>query len=97
MIQGDHNDGAKERRLLVAILFRAILDLLSRNENERLLAKLFLEQATAEHWSFSWICGHLELCPRKVLRVLRECGYFEEGAKHRRDLRRRFKSFLRYR
>lgn len=68
--------GTPERRLLLAILERAILDYVGNDERE-------LEQA--EHWlfsephdkhsdqfSFCWVCEQLDLDPKRIAQKIKE-------------------------
>lgn len=89
-----------EKKLLVAIIFRGVLDLLSCEKHLQKEARIFFEWPSHEKWSFRWICEHLDICPDRCLRILKSRGYFDppevydyERAKR---LRKYFKAFLRW-
>ena len=59
--------GTPERRLLLAVLERAILDYVGNDETEVQTAKDWLfgdtEAHTASEFSFAWVCQQLDLDP----------------------------------
>ena len=69
--------GTPERRLLLAILERALLDLVGNDERESLESEdwLFSDMAPShpyEPFSFPWICEQLDLNMKKTLRKIRK-------------------------
>ena len=60
--------GSPERRLLLAILERAILDYVGNDEREVEQARewLFGLESAAHHFSFSWVCEQLDLDPKRI-------------------------------
>lgn len=62
--------GSPERRLLLAILERAILDFVGNDARELEQAEQWLfgsERAHRnEHFSFEWVCEQLDLDPKRI-------------------------------
>jgi hypothetical protein len=62
--------GSPERRLLLAILERAILDYVGNDPREIHEAEEWLfhsnETSARGHFSFPWVCEQLDLEPRKI-------------------------------
>jgi hypothetical protein len=62
--------GSPERRLLLAILERAILDFVGNDPRELEQAEHWLfssERANRnEHFSFEWVCEQLDLDPKRI-------------------------------
>lgn len=62
--------GTPERRLLLAILERAILDYVGNDEREMTQASEWifgsLDSNTFEHFSFPWLCEQLDLDSNKI-------------------------------
>lgn len=70
-ISGQPNmTGTPERRLLLAILERAILDYVGNDERELEQAEQWIfspERTTSgSHFSFEWVCEQLDLDPSKI-------------------------------
>jgi hypothetical protein len=67
--------GSPERRLLLAILERAILDFVGNDERELEQAEQWLfgcERANRnEHFSFEWVCEQLDLDPKRISEKIR--------------------------
>lgn len=70
--------GSPERRLILAVLERAMLDYVGNDEQEHQSAKswLFSEPGfTSKEFSFPWVCEHLDLSPvdiqRKIMKMPR--------------------------
>lgn len=60
--------GSPERRLLLAILERAILDYVGNDEREVEQARewLFGSDSSTHHFSFSWVCEQLDLDAHRI-------------------------------
>ena len=67
LMDGPQLTGTPERRLLLAVLERAILDLVGNDEQEVQTAKDWLfgdtEPHTPTEFSFAWVCQQLDLDP----------------------------------
>ncbi len=67
--------GSPERRLLLAILERAILDFVGNDERELEQAEQWLfgcERTNRnEHFSFEWVCEQLDLDPKRISEKIR--------------------------
>lgn len=67
--------GSPERRLLLAILERAILDYVGNDPREVLEAEEWLfahpESGRRHHFSFAWICEQLDLDTQKISEKIR--------------------------
>jgi hypothetical protein len=62
--------GTPERRLLLAILERAILDFVGNDERELEQAEEWIfsskKSGKVEHFSFEWVCEQLDLDAHKI-------------------------------
>jgi hypothetical protein len=62
--------GTPERRLLLAILERAILDFVGNDERELEQAEQWLfapeRHDRNDHFSFEWVCEQLDLDPKRI-------------------------------
>ena len=69
-----------EKRLLFAVLERAVRDFLSTNEEEKATARIWLEDIEgSDPFSFPWICEMLELnCNQLLDRIYRIKGFSEK-------------------
>ncbi len=67
--------GTPERRLLLAILERAILDFVGNEPKEIEEAERWLfgelDQPSAGHFSFTWVCEQLDLDPYRIANKVR--------------------------
>lgn len=67
--------GTPERRLLLAILERAILDFVGNDERELEQAEEWLfstrKSGKVEQFSFEWVCEQLDLDPTKISAKIR--------------------------
>jgi hypothetical protein len=67
--------GSPERRLLLAILERAILDYVGNDTREIHEAEEWLFNSTDTgargHFSFAWVCEQLDLDPRKIAKKIK--------------------------
>ena len=67
--------GTPERRLLLAILERAILDYVGNDEQEVAESESWifddLEQPSYENFTFSWVCLQLDLEPKKIAATIK--------------------------
>jgi hypothetical protein len=67
--------GTPERRLLLAILERAILDFVGNDERELEQAEDWLfshkNSGRVENFSFEWVCEQLDLDPNKISAKIR--------------------------
>ncbi len=64
-----------EKRLLSAVIIRALCDLSCTNKQEvRRDARQWFESRKKHPFSFLWICQHLKLPPQKILMVLDTTG-----------------------
>jgi len=67
--------GSPERRLLLAILERAILDFVGNDERELEHAEQWLfapeRDNNNEHFSFEWVCEQLDLDPKRISSKIR--------------------------
>lgn len=67
--------GTPERRLLLAILERAILDFVGNDERELEQAEEWLfsnkNNGKVENFSFEWVCEQLDLDPKKISSKIR--------------------------
>ena len=67
--------GTPERRLLLAILERAILDFVGNDERELEQAQEWLfspkKNAKVEQFSFEWVCEQLDLDPKRIAEKIR--------------------------
>ena len=66
--------GTPERRLLLAILERAILDFVGNDKVEVIAAESWIfdtEATIADRFSFPWICHELDLEPGRISNIIR--------------------------
>ena len=67
--------GTPERRLLLAILERAILDFVGNDARELEQAEEWLfsskKNTKVEHFSFEWVCEQLDLDPKRIADKIR--------------------------
>ena len=67
--------GSPERRLLLAILERAILDFVGNDERELEQAEQWLFSSERgvrnEHFSFEWVCEQLDLDSKRIAAKIR--------------------------
>lgn len=75
MLGIDNHSSTPERRLLAALLERAILDFVGNDSTEVASAEEWIfdwqdheanPDAPLKEFSFSWVCHYLDLNPRKV-------------------------------
>lgn len=70
MIGQPNMTGTPERRLLLAILERAILDFVGNDARELEQAEDWLfsprKSGKVEHFSFEWVCEQLDLDPKRI-------------------------------
>lgn len=62
-------------KLLVAVLARAVMDLLSNrvaDKASRQEARRWLTSPMDDAWSFIWICDQLDICPQRTLKSILE-------------------------
>lgn len=75
MFDSPQTTGTPERRLLLAILERAILDFVGNEPNEVIEAEhwIFSEQDSQylTAFSFNWVCQQLDLDPRHISQIIR--------------------------
>ena len=68
--------GTPERRLLLAILERAILDFVGNDERELEQAEQWLfapeRSGKNEHFSFEWVCEQLDLDPNRIAAKIKQ-------------------------
>jgi hypothetical protein len=68
--------GTPERRLLLAILERAILDFVGNDERELEQAEQWLftpeRGEKNEHFSFDWVCEQLDLDPKRIAAKIKQ-------------------------
>lgn len=70
-LMGTSSAGSPERRLLAAILERAVLDYVGNNATDITEAEQWIfeepyEAATSSEYSFSWVCRELDLEPSEI-------------------------------
>lgn len=67
--------GTPERRLLLAILERAILDYVGNDPEEVQASESWLfckDSSISDQFTFPWICLYLDLDPVKTLKLIRQ-------------------------
>lgn len=68
--------GSPERRLLLAILERAILDYVGNDQKEVDEAEAWIFDSDTinprkDNFSFDWVCEELDLCPSQVTHAIK--------------------------
>ena len=75
LIDYPQQTGTPERRLLLAVLERAILDYVGNNTQDVAAAEAWLFDAGAthmDHWTFPWICQQLDLDDKRTAKMIRD-------------------------